>query len=80
MELVAPDGTVFDVQKHGRLYCLNSVENSICISRSSQEWHKAMGHYSVNNVCKLENVVSGMKITDKTKFDSDLCYGQNALI
>jgi transposase InsO family protein len=72
-ELTASNGTVFDIKKKGRLYYLNSVEAKV-VSRSVEEWHEIMGHCNVKDVCKLEGVVNGMKISNKCKeFQCDVC-------
>ena len=74
-ELVAPDGTIFDINKSGKLYYLNSVAANGGHSCSIKEWHMIFGHCNVKDILKLEAVVEGMKITDKstTQLKSDVC-------
>ena len=72
-ELVAPNGTTFDIRKSGKLYYLNSVANCTGQSHSLKEWHMILGHCNVKDVIKLETVVEGMKISDKSDFQCDVC-------
>jgi len=74
-ELVAPDRTVFDIQKSGKLYYLNNVTNNAGHSCSVKDWHMILGHCNVKDILKLEAVVEGMKITDKsvTELKCDVC-------
>ena len=67
------NGTVFEIKKHGHLYFLNSALSSKKASHSLTEWHKILGHCNVKDVLKLESVVDGMKITDKSFVDCDVC-------
>ena len=50
-------------------------------THTMHEWHKILGHCNVRDVCKLEGVVEGMKITDKGDFRCDvgpyMCHGEN---
>ena len=71
-ELVAPNGTTFDNSKSSKLYYLNSVVNNTGDSHSIQEWHEILGHCNVKDVIKLESVVEGMKISDKSDFSCDV--------
>ena len=71
--LKTPDGTIFDIQKLGNLYYLNSIHHSKQISRSLYEWHKILGHCNFRDILDLENVVNGMKIDDKTRFECSNC-------
>ena len=71
--LKAENGTVFDIEQHGKLYYLNNVNSSKVGKHSLKEWHEILGHRNVNDVLKLECVVNGMKITDNKKFDCDIC-------
>ena len=61
-ELRAPDGTIFNVEKSGKLYYLNNVNLNKEKSLSLQMWHRILGHCNKNDVLKLESVVEGMKI------------------
>jgi len=72
-ELTAPNGTTFDIRKSGKLYYLNSVANRTGESHSLREWHMILGHCNVKDVIKLETVVEGMKISDKSDFTCDVC-------
>ena len=72
-ELVAPNGTTFDISKSGKLYYLNSVVNNTGDSHSIKEWHEILGHCNVKDVIKLETVVEGMKISGKSDFSCDVC-------
>ena len=72
-KLRAPDGTVFDIEKRGRLYYLNNTISSKSSTHSLEEWHKILGHCNKNDVLKLENVVKGMKISKKGAFDCEVC-------
>ena len=75
-ELVTKSGTVFDIKQSGRLYYLNSLANSEnvqSVTRSIKDWHQIMGHCNANDVAKLVPVVNGMKISDNSKFDCDIC-------
>ena len=72
-ELIACDGTKFDIEKRGRLYYLCSNVSPANHADNLKRWHEILGHCNINDVLKLENVVDGMKITDKTNFDCDVC-------
>ena len=72
-ELVTLNGTTFDIRKSGKLYYLNNVANNTGDSHSIKEWHEILGHCNVKDVFKLESVVEGMKITDKSDFSCDVC-------
>ena len=41
------------------------------MSHTLKEWHEIIEHYNVKNTVKLENVVNGMKITNKNNFKCD---------
>ena len=72
-ELKCPDSTVFNIQKHGKLYYLNSVTTSKIATHSLRKWHEILGHCNVKDVLKLQNVVEGMKISDKEFGDCSVC-------
>ena len=72
-KLKAHNGTAFNIEKDGRLYFLNNTVPSNTSSRTVEEWHKVLGQCNVKDVLKLENVVNGMKITNKNVFDCDAC-------
>ena len=71
-EMKAPDGTKFPISKHKQLYYLNNVAHKTG-SHSVDEWHKILGHCNVNDIFSLENVVEGMKITNKRFTDCIVC-------
>ena len=64
-ELRCKNGAVFDIEKCGQLYFLNSAVTKKSATHSLQVWHEILGHCNVNDVKKLENVVDGMKISNK---------------
>ena len=70
--LIAPNGTLFDIEKQGKLYYLCSAiaENA---THDIKEWHNIMGHCNVRDILKLEGVVTGMKIKDKADFECEVC-------
>ena len=73
-ELVLDDGKVtFNLECLGNLYYVNNVKHLDIKSRSLKEWHKAMGHCNIDDLIKLESVVEGMKISDKSKFNCVPC-------
>lgn len=75
-KLVNGDGTIFNIQKHGRLYFLDTV-NTVPVknvSYSLKEWHKVLGHCNVRDIIRLKDVVNGMNISDKSVFDCDTCF------
>ena len=72
-ELRAPDGTTYDIEKQGRLYILYNTVTGNNKTHTMHEWYKILGHCNVQDVCKLEGVVEGMKITDKGDFRCDIC-------
>ena len=69
----APDGTVFDIEKQGRLYYLNSVKGMKIANHTVIEWHKILGHCNMKDVLKLEGVVEGMRISSKEIRDCETC-------
>ena len=72
-ELRSRNGTVFNIDKRGKLYYLNSVVTTKEASHSLQEWHEIMGHCNAKDVLNLEQVVSGMNITDKDMEECEVC-------
>jgi hypothetical protein len=68
-----PDGTVFDICKNGKLYYLNSIVNNTSENCNASEWHRILGHCNCNDILKLELIVDGMKITEKSEFQCDIC-------
>jgi len=75
-ELVYKDGTVFDIQKHGKLYYLDVCDdmmtsdsvNYVCDLSSC---HEILGHCTYDDVLKLESVVDGMKVIGGTEKPAD---------
>ena len=63
----------FPVKQCGRLYYLYKCSSKTVCSYSLQTWHQILGHCNQRDVLKLENVVSGMKITDKNNFTCETC-------
>src|SRR6218665_889208 len=45
----------------------------LTINTVYNEWHMILGHCNVKDLLKLEFVVDGMKITDKSEFQCDVC-------
>src|SRR6218665_3695169 len=72
-ELVAPNGTIFYIRKSKKLYYFNYVFDRGSNKHSLYEWHMTLGHCNVKDLLKLESVVDGMKITDKSEFQCDVC-------
>ena len=72
-ELRTPDGTVFDIEKKGKLYYINNVNTGKNHTHSLEEWHKILGHCNINDVCKLPNVVEGMNISVRQEFFCGIC-------
>ena len=61
--LRAGDGTQFEIQKNGRLYYLYSVRSC---EHSLQTWDEILGHCNKNDTLKLQNVVEGMSVRNKS--------------
>ena len=76
-QLVYSDGTVFDIQKHGKLYYLDVFDDNAVISDSVNyacdlsSWHEILGHCNYDDVLKLQSVVSGMKVIGSTDRPAD---------
>ena len=73
-----PDGTTFNLAKHGKLYYLPLAENIDKVnsvkSMTLERFQQVMGHANVCDLLKLEHVVNGVKITDpNTKFFCEIC-------
>ena len=56
-ELIASDGTKFDIEKHGRLYYLCSTVSPANHATILKRWHEILGRCNVSDILKLENVV-----------------------
>ena len=72
-ELVNKDGVCFPVKQHGQLYYLCKASSVSVCSYDISKWHQILGHCNQQDVLKVENVVSGMRITNKDKFDCNIC-------
>ena len=72
-ELIAQNGTHFNISNSGDLYYLNNVRNGEISSRTLKDWHLTMGHCNVSDLIKLEKAAMGIKITNKDKFDCTSC-------
>ena len=80
-KLIAINGTVFNIEKCGKLYYLNAcTDDHVNVSsfsgnnkHSLKDWHEILGHCNVQDVLKLENVVEGMHITGKREFECGIC-------
>ena len=72
-ELVSPNGKQFPIEKHRRLYFLNTIVSSKNETHSLKEWHEILGHCDMRDVLKLENVENGMKITGKQNVECGVC-------
>ena len=64
---------IFDIKKNGRLYYLNNVTSQQSATHTAKMWHEILGHCNVKDVLKLESVVDGMQISDKSDFNCDVC-------
>ena len=71
-ELIHRSGTVFDIEKRGRLYYLSTydhpgsdITDSVCVTRDIEGWHEVMGHCNFEDLKKLPDLVDGMKIIGK---------------
>ena len=73
--LTTKNGTTFELEDKEKLYFLNKVTtgNQKVNSHTLQEWHIILGHCNVKDILKLESVVNGMHISDKSKFDCETC-------
>ena len=70
------DGTVFDIEKRGKLYYINNVRAKTITRKSLEEWHNIYAHTNVRDIVMTEKCVNGMVITDKktaANFQCDTC-------
>lgn len=72
-KMILPDGTTCKMKVKDRLYYLGiiterdvSSEDSCNVSFDLKTWHEIMGHCNYGDIIKLETVVNGMEIKDKT--------------
>jgi len=76
-QLIYRDGTVFDIQKHGKLYYLDVFDDNSMSSDSVNyacdlsSWHDILGHCNYDDVLKLQGVVNGMKVIGSTEKPAD---------
>ena len=76
-ELVYKNGTVFDIQKHGKLYYLDVYDDMMMTSDlvnyacDLSSWHAILGHCNYDDVLKLESVVDGMKVIGNNEKPAD---------
>ena len=71
-ELIANDGTVFEIKCRGSLFYLTSA-TYVKIARDLQSWHQVLGHCNTPDIVKLESIVDGMKIGARNKFHCEPC-------
>ena len=78
--LKTKDGTVFDINKMGKLYYLPTVQSSdhMCAFKEKsvtlKQFHQMMGHCNQDDLIKLENICEGIKIKGpKDRFFCDVC-------
>ena len=72
-DLKTKNGTVFDIDKKGKLYFVNKMSSNNKMSRTLKEWHEILGHCNKDDVIKLSNVVDQMIVTDRDNFFCDVC-------
>eukprot|EP00795_Rhopilema_esculentum_P013921 gene13921-4873_t len=72
-ELIASDGTIFEIEQRGHLYYLYQSSVNQQRKESLETWHKILGHCNIEVVIKLEHVVNGMHIRDQGTFDCEIC-------
>ena len=74
-ELTLEDGTIVEIEEHGRLYYLTSIgshENDsvsevdkVNLSYNINTWHEILGHCNFEDIIKLQGVVKGMEFSGK---------------
>ena len=70
------DRAKFKIKERHKLYylCSNiSVSLLAGQSNSLKQWKEIWGHCNIKDTLKLVTIVEGMKITDKTEFECDVC-------
>ena len=65
--------TVFNIEKEGQLYFLNTSVKKSTASHTLYEWHILLGHCNKSDLLKLEENCVGMHISDKSDFDCEIC-------
>ena len=73
VELKSSGGTIFNIEKKGRLYFLNSSTSCKSSAHTIHKCHKILGHCNVKYILKIENIVEGMEITNKDNFECHTC-------
>ena len=86
-ELTLNNGTKFSVHKRQNLFFLDNVSSvtskqsvNVVLDKGDAKrkanlylWHRIMGHCNEDDVMRLENVVDGMAIEKKDKFQCETC-------
>ena len=72
-KIETPCGTVFNMVQKGKLYFLNNGRVGQHRSRSLKEWHPVLDHCNTRDLLRLENVVNGKKIGDRSNFQCKMC-------
>lgn len=54
-------------------YYLNNVMFLKKVKHSLEDWQNIMGRCNDNDILKLKENVRGMQISDKNKFNSEIC-------
>ena len=74
------DGTIFPIETKSDLFYFNLPNSSTTVaittterSSSMELWHKVLGHINVADLLKTEEVVEGMKFSNKKEFDCSTC-------
>lgn len=67
------DGAIFNIKQVGRLYYLNGISSSKNSACTLTEWHRILGHFNFGDICKLEKVVEGMKISNYEEVECKVC-------
>ncbi|CAB3997356.1 Retrovirus-related Pol poly from transposon TNT 1-94 [Paramuricea clavata] len=87
-ELTLEDGTIVEIEEHGRLYYLTSIDShendsvsevdKVNFSYDINTWHEILGHCNFEDIIKLQGVVKGMKFSGKiesSKLGCNTCVG-----
>ena len=72
-DMITADGQKFDIVKDSNLYYLKQPDDTAYKCHSLESWHKIYGHCNQDDILKTEQIVSGMKISNKSKFACDIC-------
>ena len=68
--MITKNGIVFKIKTSGHLYIVNSVISKSPVQRSTEDWHRALGHCNYRDVLKLPPVVTNMKIKGQPPKDT----------